>query len=104
DHGGEAYTHEILGEYLTAIATPFRSDGTVDLDRFRDLASFLVDNGSDGIVVCGTTGESPTLTDAEKFALWEAAVDLLRGKATVVAGPGTAAPRAPAPRPTHARA
>jgi 4-hydroxy-tetrahydrodipicolinate synthase len=79
----------ILGEVLTAIATPFRADGTVDLDRFRDLASFLVDNGSDGIVVCGTTGESPTLSDDEKFSLWETAVDLLRGRATVVAGTGT---------------
>jgi 4-hydroxy-tetrahydrodipicolinate synthase len=79
----------ILGEVLTAIATPLRADGSVDLDRFRDLASFLVDNGSDGLVVCGTTGESPTLSDDEKFALWETAVDLLRGRATVVAGTGT---------------
>ena len=79
----------ILGEVLTAIATPFRADGSVDLDRFRELASFLVDNGSDGLVVCGTTGESPTLSDEEKFALWETAVDLLRGRATVVAGVGT---------------
>jgi 4-hydroxy-tetrahydrodipicolinate synthase len=79
----------ILGEVLTAIATPFRSDGSVDLDRFRELASFLVDNGSDGLVVCGTTGESPTLSNDEKFALWEAAVELLRGRATVVAGTGT---------------
>src|SRR3954468_22158663 len=79
----------MLGEVLTAIATPFRADGSVDLDRFRDLASFLVDNGSDGLVVCGTTGETPTLSDEEKFALWETAVDLLRGRATVVAGVGT---------------
>jgi len=79
----------ILGEVLTAIATPFGADGGVDLDRFRELASFLVDNGSDGLVVCGTTGESPTLSDEEKFALWETAVDLLRGRATVVAGTGT---------------
>jgi len=79
----------ILGEVLTAIATPLRADGSVDLDRFRELASYLVDNGSDGIVVCGTTGESPTLSDDEKFALWETAVDLLRGHATVVAGTGT---------------
>jgi 4-hydroxy-tetrahydrodipicolinate synthase len=79
----------ILGEVLTAIATPFRSDGSVDLDRFRELATFLADNGSDGLVVCGTTGESPTLTDDEKVALWEAAVDLLHGRATVVAGTGT---------------
>jgi 4-hydroxy-tetrahydrodipicolinate synthase len=79
----------ILGEVLTAIATPFRSDGSVDLDRFRELASFLVDNGSDGLVVCGTTGESPTLSNDEKFSLWEAAVELLQGRATVVAGTGT---------------
>ena len=51
----------MLGEVLTAIVTPFRADGSVDLDRFRELAEFLVENGSDGIVVCGTTGESPTL-------------------------------------------
>jgi 4-hydroxy-tetrahydrodipicolinate synthase len=79
----------MLGEVLTAIVTPFDHDGRVDLDRFRELASFLVDHGSDGIVVCGTTGEAPTLTDDEKFALWEIAVDLLRGRATVVAGTGT---------------
>src|SRR5881396_4194586 len=79
----------MLGEVLTAIVTPFDRQGRVDLDRFRELATFLVDNGSDGLVVCGTTGESPTLSDDEKFALWETAVDLLRGRATVVAGTGT---------------
>src|SRR3954447_17822029 len=79
----------MLGEVLTAIVTPFRADGTVDLDRFRELADFLVDNGSDGIVVCGTTGESPTLRDGEKLELWETAVDALAGRATVVAGTGT---------------
>jgi 4-hydroxy-tetrahydrodipicolinate synthase len=79
----------VLGEVLTAIVTPFDRDGRVDLERFRELAGFLVDNGSDGLVVTGTTGESPTLTDDEKIALWETAVDLLRGRATVVAGTGT---------------
>jgi 4-hydroxy-tetrahydrodipicolinate synthase len=79
----------MLGEVLTAIVTPFDADGAVDIERFRDFAQFLVDNGSDGIVVCGTTGESPTLTDDEKVALWEAAVDLLRGRATVIANTGT---------------
>jgi len=79
----------VLGEVLTAIVTPFDRNGRVDLDRFRELAEFLVDNGSDGIVVCGTTGESPTLADDEKIALWETAVDHLRGRATVVAGTGT---------------
>jgi 4-hydroxy-tetrahydrodipicolinate synthase len=79
----------VLGEVLTAIVTPFDKDGRVDLVRFRELAEFLVDNGSDGIVVCGTTGEAPTLSDPEKIELWETAVDLLRGRATVVAGTGT---------------
>jgi 4-hydroxy-tetrahydrodipicolinate synthase len=79
----------VLGEVLTAIVTPFDRDGRVDLGRFSELANFLVDHGSDGIVVCGTTGESPTLSDSEKLTLWEAAADLLRGRATVIAGTGT---------------
>ena len=79
----------VLGEILTAIVTPFARDGSVDLTRFRALASHLVDNGSDGLVVTGTTGESPTLTDDERFVLYEAAVDEVGGRATVVAGTGT---------------
>jgi 4-hydroxy-tetrahydrodipicolinate synthase len=79
----------MLGQLLTAIVTPFRADGSVDLDAFRALASYLVEHGSDGIVVAGTTGESPTLSDDEKLALFEVAVDELRGRATVVAGTGT---------------
>jgi 4-hydroxy-tetrahydrodipicolinate synthase len=79
----------MLGELLTAIVTPFATDGSVDLERFRALARHLVENGSDGIVVAGTTGESPTLTDEERMRLIEAAVDELGGRATVVAGTGT---------------
>ena len=79
----------VLGEILTAIVTPFRADGAVDLDRFRALAAHLVANGSDGLVVTGTTGESPTLSDDERFALYEAAVDEVGDRATVVAGTGT---------------
>jgi 4-hydroxy-tetrahydrodipicolinate synthase len=79
----------VLGEILTAIATPFKPDGVIDLDRFRALASHLVDSGSDGLVVTGTTGESPTLSDDERFALYEAAVDEVGDRATVVAGTGT---------------
>ncbi len=79
----------MLGELLTAIVTPFDGDGRVDLDRFRSLARHLVDNGSDGLVVTGTTGESPTLSDDEKAALWAAAVDEVGDRATVVAGAGT---------------
>jgi 4-hydroxy-tetrahydrodipicolinate synthase len=79
----------VLGEILTAIVTPFKADGSVDLERFRALASHLVDNGSDGLVVTGTTGESPTLSDDERFALYEAAVDEVGDRASVVAGTGT---------------
>jgi 4-hydroxy-tetrahydrodipicolinate synthase len=79
----------VLGEILTAVVTPFKRDGSIDLVAFRALASHLVDNGSDGIVVTGTTGESPTLTDEERFALYEAAVDEVGARATVVAGTGT---------------
>ena len=79
----------MLGEILTAIVTPFKADGSVDIDAFRALASHLVDNGSDGLVVTGTTGESPTLSDEERFALYAAAVERVGDRATVVAGTGT---------------
>jgi 4-hydroxy-tetrahydrodipicolinate synthase len=79
----------VLGEVLTASVTPFDADGAVNLPKFRELASFLVENGSDGLVVTGTTGESPTLTDEERFALYEAAVETVGDRATVVAGTGT---------------
>jgi 4-hydroxy-tetrahydrodipicolinate synthase len=78
-----------LGEVLTAIVTPFRRDGSLDLDSFRALASHLVANGSDGLVVTGTTGESPTLSDEERFELYAAALDEVGDRATVIAGTGT---------------
>ncbi len=79
----------MLGEVLTAMVTPFDEDGSVDLAKFRRLASHLVDNGSDGVVVTGTTGESPNLSDEERFELYAAAVDEVGGRATVIAGTGT---------------
>jgi 4-hydroxy-tetrahydrodipicolinate synthase len=79
----------MLGEVLTAIVTPFKADGSVDLDAFRALARHLVDNGSDGLVVTGTTGESPTLGDEERFELYAAAIEEVGDRATVVAGTGT---------------
>jgi 4-hydroxy-tetrahydrodipicolinate synthase len=79
----------VLGEVLTAIVTPFNADGSVNLDRFRELAAYLVQHGSDGVVVAGTTGESPTLTDEEKLALFAAAVDAVGDRATEIAGTGT---------------
>jgi 4-hydroxy-tetrahydrodipicolinate synthase len=79
----------MLGEVLTAIVTPFREDGAVDLDLFKRLCVHLVENGSDGVVVAGTTGESPTLSDGEKLALFGAAVEAVGDTATVVAGTGS---------------
>jgi 4-hydroxy-tetrahydrodipicolinate synthase len=79
----------VLGEVLTAVVTPFKPDGTIDFERFRELAQYLVESGSDGLVVAGTTGESPTLTDDERLELFRVAVDTLNGRASVVAGTGT---------------
>ncbi len=79
----------MLGEILTASVTPFDADGAVNLPKFRELAAYLVDNGSDGLVVTGTTGESPTLTDDERFSLYTAAVETVGDRATVIAGTGT---------------
>ena len=79
----------MLGNVLTAIVTPFREDESVDFEAFQRLARHLVDHGSDGVVVAGTTGESPTLTDRERLDLIRAAVEAVGGDATVVAGTGT---------------
>jgi 4-hydroxy-tetrahydrodipicolinate synthase len=79
----------MLGNVLTAIVTPFRDDGSVDFDAFQSLARHLVENGSDGIVVAGTTGESPTLTDDERLDLFRAALEAVGEDASVVAGTGT---------------
>ncbi len=58
------------GRLLTAMATPFRADGSLDYERAAALASRLVETGSDGLVVAGTTGESPTLSHGEKLRLF----------------------------------
>ncbi|MGI8632395.1 MAG: 4-hydroxy-tetrahydrodipicolinate synthase [Solirubrobacterales bacterium] len=74
---------------LTAMVTPFTASGDLDLPAVRRLASHLIDNGSHGIVVCGTTGESPTLSDAEDVTLVEAVRDEVGDRATVICGTGT---------------
>jgi 4-hydroxy-tetrahydrodipicolinate synthase len=79
----------MLGHVLTAIATPFRDDGAIDFDAFQRLAQHLVDSGSEGVVVAGTTGESPTLGDDERLDLLRAAIEAVGDRATVVAGTGT---------------
>ncbi len=78
-----------FGEVLTAMITPFTDSGEVDYDKVWRLARFLVDNGSDGLVVTGTTGEAPVLTADEKVAIYRAVVEAVGDRATVVAGTGT---------------
>lgn len=78
-----------FGAVLTAMVTPFTPDGEVDLDAAQALATHLVDHGHDGLVVSGTTGESPTTSDAEKEALLRAVLDAVGDQVTIVAGVGT---------------
>jgi 4-hydroxy-tetrahydrodipicolinate synthase len=78
-----------LGAILTAMVTPFGPDGDVNEDATRRLARHLVDHGSDGLVVCGTTGESPTMSDEEKLRLFDIVIDEVGGDASVVAGTGS---------------
>jgi 4-hydroxy-tetrahydrodipicolinate synthase len=77
-----------LGGILTAMVTPFDAQGRVDEDAFVRLLHHLLDHGSDGVVVAGSTGEGATLSDEEKYRLWDLAVTEA-GEATVIAGTGT---------------
>jgi 4-hydroxy-tetrahydrodipicolinate synthase len=78
-----------LGTILTAMVTPFDDELAVDYAGAERLAAWLLDNGSDGLVVAGTTGESPTLTDDEKLELFRVVVAAVGDRAPVVAGTGT---------------
>ncbi|NNF64707.1 MAG: 4-hydroxy-tetrahydrodipicolinate synthase [Acidimicrobiia bacterium] len=78
-----------FGQVLTAMVTPFTAEGELDYGQAWRLARFLIDNGSDGIVVAGTTGESPTLGDHEKVALFKTVVEAVGERGKVVAGTGT---------------
>src|SRR6478752_5578919 len=77
-----------IGRLLTAMLTPFKADGAVDYESAEKLAALLVADGSDGVVVSGTTGESPTLNDDEKIELVKAIKKAIPGK-TVIAGTGS---------------
>jgi 4-hydroxy-tetrahydrodipicolinate synthase len=78
-----------FGRVLTAMVTPFAPDGSVDYDRAAELATRLVDDGNDGLVISGTTGEAPTTHRQEKSDLLRAVVDAVGGRAHVVAGVGS---------------
>jgi 4-hydroxy-tetrahydrodipicolinate synthase len=79
----------VLGELLTAMVTPFAGDGSVSHDAARRMARHLIDSGSDGVVVCGTTGEGPTVSDREKLDLLEVITAEVGSAATVIANTGT---------------
>jgi len=64
-----------FGGLITAMVTPFDADGQVELGAAQKIAAWLLDNGSEGLVVTGTTGEGPTLTDQEKIGVWRAVVE-----------------------------
>lgn len=78
-----------FGRVLTAMVTPFTPDGELDLDAAQRVASYLVDAGNDGLVVSGTTGESPTTSMEENRRLLAAVLEAVGDRATVVAGVGT---------------
>lgn len=78
-----------LGTLLTAMVTPFKPDGSLDTETAARLATHLVDAGCDGLVLSGTTGESPTTTDDEKIALLRAVLEAVGDRARIVAGAGT---------------
>ncbi|HBE30326.1 MAG TPA: 4-hydroxy-tetrahydrodipicolinate synthase, partial [Cyanobacteria bacterium UBA11368] len=74
-----------FGRSITAMITPFKEDGSVNYAVAEKLAAYLAENGSDGIVVCGTTGESPSLTWDEEYELFQAVKKAVNGKALVIA-------------------
>lgn len=78
-----------LGTVLTAMATPFGADGSIDTDAAVRLANHLVDAGCDGLVLSGTTGESPTTADYEKLTLLRTVVEAVGDRARIIAGAGS---------------
>jgi 4-hydroxy-tetrahydrodipicolinate synthase len=78
-----------FGSLVTAMVTPFREDHAIDLDGAQELASWLIRNGSDAIVVAGSTGESPTLMRNEKAELFRVVGEAIRGRAKLICGTGT---------------
>ena len=80
---------EPFGRVLAAMVTPFAQDGSVNYEVAEKLAVHLVDNGNDGLVICGTTGESPTLSWEEEYELFQVVQKSVAGKAKVIAGTGS---------------
>lgn len=78
-----------FGKIATAMVTPFDNKGNIDFDKTTQLVNYLIDNGTDSLVIAGTTGESPTLTTEEKVALFRHVVSVVNGRVPVIAGTGS---------------
>ncbi|WP_096154585.1 MULTISPECIES: 4-hydroxy-tetrahydrodipicolinate synthase [Bacillus] len=78
-----------FGKVATAMVTPFDNKGNIDFEKTTQLINYLIENGTDSLVIAGTTGESPTLTKEEKLALFRHAVEVVGGRVPVVAGTGS---------------
>lgn len=78
-----------FGQVITAMVTPFDNNENIDFYAVEKLVNYLIDNGSDGLVIAGTTGESPTLTNDEKIALFKHVVTVSKGRAKIIAGTGS---------------
>ncbi|NER42936.1 4-hydroxy-tetrahydrodipicolinate synthase [Bacillus megaterium NBRC 15308 = ATCC 14581] len=78
-----------FGQVLTAMVTPFDQNGEIDFNATKTLVEYLITNGTDGLVVAGTTGESPTLTTEEKIELFKCVVEAAAGRVHVIAGTGS---------------
>jgi len=81
--------HEPFGRVITAMVTPFAEDGSVNYAVAEKLADHLVENGSDGLVICGTTGESPTLSWSEEYQLFKVVKQTVGDRAKIIAGTGS---------------
>jgi 4-hydroxy-tetrahydrodipicolinate synthase len=78
-----------FGQVLTAMVTPFDEQGNIDFDATETLVNYLIANGTDALVIAGTTGESPTLTTEEKVSLFKFVVDVVDKRVPVIAGTGS---------------
>ena len=78
-----------FGRVITAMITPFKEDGSVNYAVAEQLAAHLAEQGTDSLVICGTTGESPTLSWEEEYQLFQVAIKAVAGKALVIAGTGS---------------
>jgi len=89
DEGSMTRPPAPFGTVLTAMVTPFTDDGKLDVEGAQRLAAHLVEHGHDGVVVSGTTGESPTTSDEEQLTVLRAVLEAVGDRASVVAGVGT---------------